>query len=139
MYERKIKKIMEEVYWNKIKVDDAVQKLKFLPFEDIGHTKIDHHRALRKGFPEVVFCQSKTAKQVAEIVRKLSQNNKVVLATRATEEMFNEVKRHIKDSEYNNKSKTIIIDKNKKNRINKKKGKILVLTAGTSDINVAEE
>lgn len=137
MYEQKIKKLMLEVMNKKIKVEDAIKKLKFVPFEDIGFAKIDYHRALRKGFPEVVFCQNKTTKQVVSIVRKLASNNDVnVLATRATEEMFNEVKKHVKNAQYNKISKTITIQK-KKNQL--KKGKIVVLSAGTSDISVAEE
>ena len=136
MHELEIRKIMSDLKNNKIKVDEAIRKLKFLPFEDLGYAKIDHHRALRKGFPEVVFCQSKTVKQVVEIVKRLSKNNRAILATRATEEMFKEVKKHIKYSQYNKLSKTIIV-----NKINKtaKNGKILVASAGTSDINVAEE
>ena len=135
MYERKIRKIMHGVAGKKLDVDEAVKKMKFMPFEDLGFAKIDHHRALRKGFPEVVFCQSKTKEQAVAIIKKLASNNNDVLATRATGEMFNEVKKHIKNAQYNKLSKTIIIHKNKK----VKKGKILVLSAGTADINVAEE
>ena len=135
MYEQNIKKIMSGVADKRIKVDEAIKKIKFLPFEDLGFAKIDHHRALRKGFPEVVFCQNKTTEQVVKIVRKLASNNMDVIATRAAEEMFNEVKKCIKYAQYNKISKTIIINKNKV----AKKGKILVLSAGTSDINVAEE
>src|SRR3989338_620032 len=137
MNEQEVKKIMNEVKNNKIGVDDAIRKLKFLPFEDLGFAKIDHHRALRKGFPEVVFCQSKTVNQVVEIVKRLSKGNSIFLATRATEEMFKAVKKHVKNAIYNEKSKTIII--NRKKFDNKTKNKILILTAGTSDINVAEE
>ena len=136
MHEQEIKKIMNGVRDKEISVDDAVRKLKFLPFEDLGFVKIDHHRALRKGFPEVVFCQSKSAKQVVEIVNRLAKNNSAVLATRATGEMFKQVKKHAKNARYNKKSKTIVINK-KNQKINI--GKILVLTAGTSDISVAEE
>ncbi len=136
MYEQKIRKLMDEVAKNKINVDSAVGKLKFMPFEDLGFAKIDHHRALRKGFPEVVFCQNKTKEHVVEIIKKLSKNNNQVLATRATEEMFIGIKKHIKNARYNKYSKTIIINKNNKIM---KKGKILILSAGTSDINVAEE
>ena len=135
MYEQKIRKIMGRVANKELKIDDAIKKLKFMPFEDLGFAKIDHHRALRKGFPEVVFCQNKTTGQVAGIVKKLAENNSEVLATRATEGMFNEVKKHIKNAQYNKISKTIIISKSRR----LKKGKILVLSAGTSDINVAEE
>ena len=137
MHEQKIRKIMIGVANKKLEVDDAVKKLKFLPFEDLGYAKIDHHRALRKGFPEVVYCQNKSAGQVVEIVKKLAQSNSQVLATRATEEMFKEVRKNIKNAQYNKISKTIIICKKNQNKI--KNGKILVITAGTSDINVAEE
>ena len=126
---------MQGVVNKKIDVDDAIKKMKFMPFEDLGFAKVDHHRALRKGFPEVVFCQNKTVEQVADIVKKLASKNADVIATRATEEMFNEVKRYLKNAQYNKISKTITISKNKQS----KKGKILVLSAGTSDISVAEE
>src|SRR3989338_9740232 len=137
MYKEQIKEILLGVRKNKIKIEDALEKLKFLPFEDLGFAKIDHHRAIRKGFPEVVFCQSKTVNQVVEIVKRLSKGNSIFLATRATEEMFKAVKKHVKNAIYNEKSKTIII--NRKKFDNKTKNKILILTAGTSDINVAEE
>lgn len=136
-----IKKIMLEVANKEISPDEAIKKLKFLPYEDIGFAKIDHHRALRKGFPEVVFCQSKTIEQVVSIVKKLASNNNDVLATRATEDMFKEVKKHVKNAQYNNLSRTIIIKKisGKASDFFSNKRKILVLSAGTSDINVAEE
>ncbi len=137
MHEQEIKKIMNDIKSKKINVDKAIKKLRFLPFEDLGYAKVDHHRALRKGFPEVIYCQNKTKKQVVGIAKRLAKNNSVILATRATEEMFKEVKKHIKIAQYNEKSKTIIINKNKKNQL--KKGKILVISAGTSDIPIAEE
>ncbi|MBI2101928.1 nickel pincer cofactor biosynthesis protein LarB [Candidatus Woesearchaeota archaeon] len=137
MYEQKIREVMHGVKNKKINVDEAVKKLKFMPFEDIGFAKIDHHRALRRGFPEVVFCQNKTTEQVVAIVKKLAAINSNILATRATEEMFNEVKKHIRNAQYNKISRAIIIQ-NQKNKI-KKNGKILVLSAGTSDMPVAEE
>ena len=136
MQEHEIKKMMNEIKNNEISIGEAIRKLKFLPFEDLKYAKIDHHRALRKGFPEVVYCQNKTVNQVVEIVKKLSQNNNAVLATRATEEMFEEVRKNINSAQYNKISKTIIIN-NKKNKT--KKGRILVASAGTSDMNVAEE
>ena len=136
----KIKKIMLEVANKKLSPDEAIKKLKFLPYEDIGFAKIDHHRALRKGFPEVVFCQNKTIKQVVSIVRRLALNNASVLATRATEEMFREVRKHVKNAQYNKTSRTIIIKKFQRKALKFfSKKKILVLSAGTSDINVAEE
>src|SRR3989344_3164012 len=122
MHEAEIKKLMGRIRNKKISVDEAVKKLKFLPFEDLGFVKRDHHRALRKGFPEVVFCQNKTIKQAVEIIRKLSDSNNVILATRATKEMFKEAKKYIKNAQFNEKARTIVI--NKKNRI-QGRGKIL--------------
>ena len=139
MQELEVKKIMNEVKSSKISIDEAIRKLKFLPFEDLGYAKIDHHRALRKGFPEVVFCQNKNINQVVEIIKKLSKNNNTILATRATKEMFSAVKKQSKNAQYDEKSKTIIIKKFSSRKFFSKKGKILVVTAGTSDINVAEE
>lgn len=135
MDEQKIRKVMSDVAKKRISVEKAIKKLKFLPYEDLGFAKIDHHRALRKGFPEVVFCQNKTAGQVIGIIKKLALNNASILATRATGQMFSGIKKHFKNAEYNKISKTITINKNKKTA----KGKILVLSAGTSDIGVAEE
>ncbi|MBI3026696.1 nickel pincer cofactor biosynthesis protein LarB [Candidatus Woesearchaeota archaeon] len=137
MYEQKIREIMLDAVNKRIGIDKAVKKLKFLPFEDLGFAKIDHHRALRKGFPEVVFCQNKSVNQVAMIVKKMIKRNCNVLATRATSEMFREIKKYAKNAKYNETAKTITISKNKDNKT--KKGKILILSAGTSDINVAEE
>ena len=136
MHEQEVRKIMDGVRSKKIRIGEAIRKLKFMPFEDLGFAKIDHHRGLRKGFPEVVFCQNKTVNQVVEIVKRLAKDDSTILATRATKEMFNEVKKQIKSAKYSEKSGTIII--NKKNAINKK-NTILVITAGTSDINIAEE
>ena len=76
MYEQKVRKVMFGVANKKITVDEAIKKMKFMPFEDLGFAKLDYHRTLRKGFPEVVFCQNKTTGQVVEIVKKLSPKNK---------------------------------------------------------------
>ena len=145
MYKEQIKEILQSVKENKIKVEDAMEKLKNLPYEDIGFAKIDHHRAIRRGFPEVVFCQNKSVKQVVEIVKRMAANNDV-LATRATKEMFGAVKKEFKSAQYNEEAGTITIKNNNNwnsQKINNKKikklKKILIITAGTSDIRVAEE
>ncbi len=137
MDEKTLREFLNDFKAGRIKLDDALQKLKLLPFEDLGFVKIDHHRALRKGFPEVVFCQNKTKEQVTTIIKKLSQNNSDVIATRATKEMFESVKKAVKDAEYNEISGTIFIKKSKGKKANR--GKIIVLSAGTSDMKIAEE
>lgn len=146
---KRLKELLDKVSNKKITLGDAVEKLKFLPFEDLGFAKIDHHRALRKGFPEVVFCQNKTVGQVVGIMKKLALMNSTVIGTRATLQMYRAVKKEINGAQYNKNSGTIII-KNKtgkeiRNKIINKKmpkeksGYILILSAGTSDIRVAEE
>jgi len=139
MYKEQIKEILSGVQQNKLSLDKAMEKLKNLPYEDLGFAKIDHHRAIRKGFPEVVFCQNKTKDQVVEIIKRMSPNSDV-LATRASKEMFEAVKKQLNNAEYNEIAKTIIIKNNKKNiNENKNNKKILIVSAGTSDMPVAEE
>lgn len=139
MRKEQIKEIMEEVKKEKISVDGAIEKLKNLPFEDLGFAKIDHHRSLRRGFPEVIFCQNKAIGQVVEIAGRMALNNDV-LATRATREMFDAVKKQFKNAQYNGMAGTITIKSGKKSRKAKFfPKKILVISAGTSDIPVAEE
>jgi NCAIR mutase (PurE)-related protein len=76
-----LRELLTEVHEGRLAVDAALDKLKSLPYEDLGFAKLDHHRLLRKGFPEVVFCQGKTTAQVVEIMQKLGQNSNTVLAT----------------------------------------------------------
>jgi len=116
-----------------------MERLKHLPFEDIGFAKVDHHRALRQGFAEVVFGKGKTVRQVAEIVRamvekKSSRQN--VLVTRADAKMFAAVKRVSRAAKFHSLSGVITIERSKKTT---GKGTIVVVSAGTSDIPVAEE
>src|SRR3989344_1668506 len=108
MYKEKLRDILLKVKENKIDLDNAIENLKNLPFEDLGFAKIDHHRAIRRGFPEVVFCQNKSVKQVAEIMKRMAANNDV-LATRATKEMFDAVKKDFKNAQYNEMARTITI------------------------------
>ena len=116
-----------------------MERLKHLPFEDIGFAKVDHHRALRQGYAEVVFGKGKTAKQAAEIVhamveKKSSRHN--VLVTRADVGMFAAVKRVARAAKFHPLSGVITIERSKEIT---GKGTIVVVSAGTSDIPVAEE
>lgn len=136
MDKEKIKKILEDVASQKLGAEDAFEKLKSLPFEDLGFAKIDNHRAIRKGFPEVIFCQGKTVEQVQKIVSKMIYRNSVILATRADNEMYEGIKKICDSAEYNFDARIVIIgDKPEPT----KKGTVLVLSAGTADIPVAEE
>lgn len=117
-------------------VEQALEKIKDLPYEDIGFAKIDHHRHLRQGFPEVIFGQGKTPLQIAAIMEKLSQREKNVLATRASAEAYEQVRKVVPTAEYYPEAKVIILQQDKNQP---KKGLVLVVTAGTSDIPIAQE
>ncbi len=129
-------KLFQQVRKGHLSPDDAVQRLRHLPFEDLGFAKVDHHRALRQGMPEVIFSQGKTPRQVAEIFSRLAKHEGNVLATRATHEQFEAVSAVVKKAEYRLLARAIIL---KRDRKKYGKGVIAVVSAGTSDIPVAEE
>ncbi len=120
----------------KLSLNNVLSNLKNLPYEDLGYAKLDHHRALRRGFPEVIFCQGKTVNQVKIIAAKLFEKNNLVLATRATQEMYFAIKEDYADITYNPDARIILIGK--KPKITSRKN-ILIMCAGTADLPVAEE
>lgn len=86
-----LRKILQDYKNNKKDISDVLEELKKLPYEDLGFARIDHHRALREGFPEVIFCQGKTVEQVVSIFKSLAECNTSVLATRAGQDVFEAV------------------------------------------------
>ncbi|MDI6743888.1 MAG: nickel pincer cofactor biosynthesis protein LarB [Thermodesulfovibrionales bacterium] len=128
----KIKKILLSVKSGGISVEGAVKKLKHFPYEDISFAKVDHHRHLRQGVPEVIFASGKTEEQVISIAKAMYKKSKRFLITKAAKDIYNALK--IKGAVFHPASGIISIGEEKK-----KTGNILVLTAGTSDIPVAEE
>ena len=136
MDKEKIKKLLQNVKAGKIEINDALRILKSFPYEDLGFAKIDTHRDLRKGFPEVILCKGKTIKQITKIVERLSLNNAFVMATKADKEVYEAVKKVRKSALYHETAKIVLIGKRKKKRTKKT---ILVVSAGTSDLPVAEE
>jgi len=131
-----MKKILQDFKAGKVDLTEVLEKIKSLPYEDLDFAKIDTHRATRKGFPETIYCQGKTISQILKILKVLFKENHNILATKANKSIYTAVKKVYSDAEYNKLAKTIII---KKEHPKLKKGKILVITAGTSDIPVAEE
>ena len=131
-----IRKLFEQVRTGKLSPDEAVQRLRHLPFEDLGFAKIDHHRALRAGIPEVIFGQGKTSRQIAQIFSRLAQHGANVLATRASKQQFAAVKKKVRRAEYRELAQAIVLQRDDKKY---GKGIIAVVSAGTSDIPVAEE
>ncbi|MDD5530748.1 MAG: nickel pincer cofactor biosynthesis protein LarB [bacterium] len=133
-----LKKLLEEVKSGKLSIDKAMDKLKSLPYEDIDIAKIDTHRELRTSLPEVIFCQGKTIEQIILIVKKIKANKtgiNRIIATRANKEIYKEVKKIAPEVVWYEQARIIASPSKNKN----KTGNILVITAGTSDIPVAEE
>jgi pyridinium-3,5-biscarboxylic acid mononucleotide synthase len=116
-------------------VDEALERLRSLPYEDLGFASVDHHRALRKGFPEVVLGEGKTAEQVAAIAERLAANSDRLLVTRADIEMYQAVKERVPDAAYNAAARAVMLDRSAEPR----RPGIAVCCAGTSDVPVAEE
>ncbi len=138
MDESDIRKLLEAVKGRQMTIERAIERLRQLPYEDLGFAKIDHHRALRQGYPEVVFARGKTREQVAGIVRGMlrSKASDNILVTRADRRIFAAVKRVARRAKFHELSGAISIERS---RAIHGKGLILVVTAGTSDIPVAEE
>jgi len=131
-----IRRLLEQVRKGKLSPDDAVEKLRHLPFEDLGFAKVDHHRHLRVGMPEVIFSPGKTPHQVAEIFKRLALHAPNVLATRASREQFLAVKKTVRGAKFDPTARAILLQRDSTVY---GKGKITVISAGTSDMPVAEE
>ena len=131
-----LRRLFDQVKKKQLSPDEAVDRLRHLPFEDLGFAKVDHHRALRQGMPEVIFSQGKTPKQVADIFSRLAEHGGNILATRATERQYAAVAAQIAKAEYRPLARAIVL---KRDRKRYGKGVIAVVSAGTSDIPAAEE
>jgi NCAIR mutase (PurE)-related protein len=131
-----IRKLFDLVRKGRLSPDEAVERLRHLPFEDLGFAKVDHHRALRVGMPEVVFGPGKTPAQMAQIFSRLAKQGGNVLATRVSEQQFAAVQKRVAGAEYRGLARAIVLLGDKKKY---GKGTIAVVSAGTSDIPVAEE
>ena len=132
----RLRKLFAQVRRGKLSPDEAVELLRHMPFEDLDFAKVDHHRALRVGMPEVILGQGKTPAQVGEIFARLARHTKNVLATRATPEQFAAVEKKVRGAEYRELARAITLRRERKNY---GKGTIAVVSAGTSDVPVAEE
>jgi NCAIR mutase (PurE)-related protein len=134
---RKLEELLKNVKSGKIPVDQAVASLKSLPFEDLGFTRIDHHRSLRKGYPEVIWGEGKTSREILSILKQLKAKGQNILITRLDEKKAGEIRRRFPQSRYYPKSKVLTYHTHPVSLTGK--GLILVITAGTTDIPVAEE
>lgn len=136
MNQKRIEEILNAHTEGKISTDEAAQTLQNLSFENIGYARVDHARADRQGFPEVIFGQGKTKEQIVGIFEKLAARSPNVLITRTTAEVFGEIRNIYSESEWHEAARMIRLFRDKTELGT---GEIAVVTAGTSDIPVAEE
>jgi len=136
MTEDQIRKILEDCKAGRLSMDDAMHRLRSLPFEDLGFANVDHHRSLRQGFAEVIFGLGKTVDQVAKIVESMYKNDHNILVTRTTSAHFERVKQIAPEAEFHEGAHAIVIARNATVH---GKGTVMVVSAGTSDMSVAEE
>ena len=132
-----LKKILQDLYDRKIQPNDVVNKLATLPYENLDFAKIDHHRSFRNGMPEVIYGEGKTENQLISIIKSIFDNGSDVLTTKLKPEVYKNIKGNLPmGSVYNESSQTLII---KKLKTQKEIGLITIISAGTSDIPIAEE
>lgn len=135
----RLKKLLEEVKSGDVPVAEAIERLRTLPYDDIGCAKLDLHRAIRTGFPEVVFCQGKTCEQSVEIVKRLVRHHEKVLATRVAPDVAERIAAAVEGCTYHEIARILVIERPPKAEKQDNGKYVMVLCAGTADIPVAEE
>jgi pyridinium-3,5-biscarboxylic acid mononucleotide synthase len=136
MTSKELEDLLEQVKTGKKSVNDALESLKYFPYSDLGFARIDHHREVRTGYPEIVYCAGKTIEQVKEIFRVMSEREDNIFGTRADEKMYKAVKNLLPETKFFKEARIISI---RRKEPEVPDTKIAVITAGTSDIPVAEE
>ncbi len=131
-----IRDLLEKVRSGKIRVEEALEKLKVLPYQDLGFAKIDTHRELRRNYPEIIFCPGKTPEQIAHIAEQMWENKSTVMAVRANREVYQAIKNSLSEARYYEKAKIAVLGE-RKEKVSSHT--ILVVSAGTADMPVAEE
>ena len=106
-----MKKILEEYKKGNVSLEEVLKKIKTLPYEDLEFAKIDHHRSIRKGFPETIYCPGKNIQQIIKILKMMNKGEHNILATKADQQIFAEIKKEFSNAEYNKVAKTIVIKK----------------------------
>ncbi|NLM45700.1 MAG: nickel pincer cofactor biosynthesis protein LarB [Firmicutes bacterium] len=136
MDKKYLRSLLTHVQQGELTVDEALERLRTLDFEDLGFAKVDHHRALRQGFPEVIYCPGKTTEQIVNIIARMAESTRSILATRAEEQVYVAVKAILPGAEYFPLPKCIVVNRDPDQE---KEGLVLVVAAGTADLPVAEE
>jgi hypothetical protein len=135
MDDGRLRALLEQLEQRQVSIDDVVTRLRRLPYENLGFARIDHHRSLRTGVPEVIFCQRKTVEQVQGIARGLAETHANVMATWAGPELFDAIRQVTAHCEYHALARVVVINPQPVPRT----GKVVIVSAGTSDMPVAEE
>lgn len=136
MNEQSLRELLDAVRGGRRSIDDAMTDLRALPFEDLGFAKVDHHRDLRCGFPEVIFCQGKSPDQVVEIAERCAARGSDVLATRATRDVAEAVRKRLAHVTYHEAARAVTL---RQRAVVPPTGTVAIVAAGTSDLPVAEE
>ncbi len=136
MNEQTLRALLEEIKTGSLGIEDAVARMRGLPFEDLDYAKVDHHRSIRCGAPEVIYSEGKTVDQVLGIVDRIINSGENVLATRASREQFDAVSAHEPRAVYHAAARTITV---RQREASPASGVIAVVSGGTSDEPVAEE
>jgi NCAIR mutase (PurE)-related protein len=134
--EPRLRRLLDEIKAGQITTEAALVELRSMPFNDLGFAKVDHHRALRTGFPEVVFGQGKTPAQVAILARELLKGGDTLLVTRASPEAFEAVSAEVPDAIYDGTARTVVVDRRSEHD---QVDGVVVASGGTSDAPVARE
>lgn len=135
--ENQVARLLRQVREGKVSIADAVERLRSLPFEDLGFAKVDHHRALRTGFPEVIYCSGKTPEQVVAIAQRIRARGHIVLATRCSEAVCEALSEAFPEAAHHHQARITVVGKPR--RPSPRAKPVAVLTAGTADVPVAEE
>jgi NCAIR mutase (PurE)-related protein len=135
----RLRRLLTQVQEGQVGVDQALDRLRVLPYDDIGYARLDLHRPLRQGLPEVVFCQNKTAEQAAGILERLWEHHDRVLATRVTAEMAGAIRSRLPQAEYDPTSRLLTLARTQLPPPDPDAPYALVVSGGTSDLPVAEE
>jgi hypothetical protein len=136
MDREKLRKLLENVKAGKTGIDDALRELRSFPYQDLGDAKIDTHRDLRRGFPEVILCKGKSLEQIERIMKGLSPMTEFIMATKADTAAFDAIKKVRGDAVYYETARIVLVGGKRKKKTTKT---ILIVTAGTSDVPIAEE
>lgn len=136
MKPEEIEKILRTVKSGRLSVEKALERLRYLPYENIEFARIDHHRHLRQGMPEVIYCEGKRVDQVVKIAERILDKKGDIIATRAGRDIYDALKAIDDRGEYNEAGRVVTILHEKKEA---SKGTVLIVTGGTSDLPVAEE